>query len=115
MEALVSYSWPGNVRELENLIERLLVTTDQEVIDIQHLPEVIRSTPIIGSPGLFEEPLKTTLQKVEYEIISRAYDYYRNTYLVAKVLGISQSTVVRKLQRGLPVRFNGKMNSQIQK
>jgi transcriptional regulator with GAF, ATPase, and Fis domain len=38
MELLVNYNWPGNVRELENLIERIVVTTDEETILPGHLP-----------------------------------------------------------------------------
>jgi len=32
------YPWPGNVRELENVVQRLVVMTDQEVIDLKSLP-----------------------------------------------------------------------------
>ena len=41
MEVLQSYSWPGNVRELENALERAVILTDGEVIDIDGLPEKI--------------------------------------------------------------------------
>jgi DNA-binding NtrC family response regulator len=42
LERLVSYRWPGNVRELKNLVERLVVTVDDETIRVEHLPEQIR-------------------------------------------------------------------------
>ena len=38
LERLQSYAWPGNVRELENVIERALVLSHGEQLDVQHLP-----------------------------------------------------------------------------
>ena len=39
--ALAGHSWPGNVRELRNLVERLVVTTDGDLIGLEHLPDYI--------------------------------------------------------------------------
>ena len=44
--ALARYSWPGNVRELKNLVERLVVTTDGEMIRVEQLPD------FLAVPGL---------------------------------------------------------------
>ncbi|HEY3352275.1 MAG TPA: sigma-54 dependent transcriptional regulator [Polyangia bacterium] len=41
LEALTQHDWPGNVRELKNLVERLVVTTDGEVIRLEHLPDYV--------------------------------------------------------------------------
>ncbi len=38
LDLLKSYSWPGNVRELENIIERIVIMTDEEEIQPQHFP-----------------------------------------------------------------------------
>src|SRR5215204_4988443 len=43
MKALVAYSWPGNVRELENLIERMVVAVQHEVIEPADLPSEVRA------------------------------------------------------------------------
>jgi sigma-54 specific flagellar transcriptional regulator A len=48
MQCLASYSWPGNVRELENLVERISVCAENEVIRISDLPLGIRA-PHLGS------------------------------------------------------------------
>ncbi|MHC4106742.1 MAG: sigma-54-dependent transcriptional regulator, partial [Planctomycetota bacterium] len=42
LHVLKSYHWPGNVRELENLIQRLIVMTDSEVIEVPDLPTMMR-------------------------------------------------------------------------
>ncbi len=41
MGVLVNYAWPGNVRELEHAVERLMVTCDATVIDVEKLPFII--------------------------------------------------------------------------
>jgi len=42
VDALLRYSWPGNVREIENVIERVLVLSDHDPIELDDLPEQIR-------------------------------------------------------------------------
>ncbi len=48
LRALVDYSWPGNVRELENVVERAVVLSTQELMDVDLLPESVRSLEVIG-------------------------------------------------------------------
>ena len=43
VDALMEYPWPGNIRELENLIERLVVLTEEKDIRVENLPENYRS------------------------------------------------------------------------
>jgi DNA-binding NtrC family response regulator len=47
MKLLMDYDWPGNVRELENVVERSVVLSTQESIDVDLLPEAIRSREIV--------------------------------------------------------------------
>jgi DNA-binding NtrC family response regulator len=44
LEALTLYKWPGNVRELENVMERAVVLTPNEVLDTEDLPAEMRTT-----------------------------------------------------------------------
>ncbi|MGI9952136.1 sigma 54-interacting transcriptional regulator [Moorellaceae bacterium AZ2] len=104
MERLLKYPWPGNVRELENVVERLVVMSDDKQIVKDDLPEELliesasRSTPsqIIVSKLL---PLREATALVEKQLIEKAIDEYGSTYKAAKVLGVDQSTIVRKLNR----------------
>jgi DNA-binding NtrC family response regulator len=44
---LMDYDWPGNVRELENVIERAVVLSTQELMDVDLLPETVRTKEIV--------------------------------------------------------------------
>jgi PAS domain S-box-containing protein len=102
MSVLESYDWPGNVRELQNVVERMVVTADAEVLTPSHLPDSIRKRGSVNSPG--SDPastlnLKEARERLEYELIKRALMKSVNTREAAKLLGVDHSTVVRKAQR----------------
>ncbi|MFY9583960.1 MAG: sigma-54 dependent transcriptional regulator [Candidatus Acidiferrales bacterium] len=47
LKLLMDYDWPGNVRELENVVERSVVLSTQEMMDIDLLPETVRTKEIV--------------------------------------------------------------------
>jgi len=47
MKLLMDYDWPGNVRELENVVERAVVLSNQELLDVDLLPENVRTKEIV--------------------------------------------------------------------
>jgi transcriptional regulator with PAS, ATPase and Fis domain len=100
IETLKSYDWPGNVRELENTIERLVVIGDDEFITNKAIVSIIGEERF--SHDLLTENNDTTLKEAvdlfEKNIIEKALKKHGSTYKAAKVLGITQSTVVRKAQ-----------------
>src|SRR5262249_9606064 len=53
---LQSYAWPGNVRELENVIERALVLSRGEQIEVQHLPRELVSAAELAPPLVSAAP-----------------------------------------------------------
>jgi transcriptional regulator with GAF, ATPase, and Fis domain len=58
IERLAHYAWPGNVRELKNLVERLVVTVDEDTIREHHLPDELRghvAAPALPVPQTNEE------------------------------------------------------------
>ncbi|WP_432663358.1 sigma 54-interacting transcriptional regulator [Wukongibacter baidiensis] len=99
----LSYSWPGNIRELENIIERLIVTTNKELIEEKDLPifllEEDNSTEKIKLEGIM--PLKEATEILEKKLIEKVYKRYSTTYEMANALGVNQSTIVRKIQKYL--------------
>lgn len=94
IELLHQYEWPGNIREMENMIERLVVTAEQDEISWSSLPF------IINHPDLSENySLKATLEEIEKKIIAEKLQAFHTTRKVAQVLGISQSAVVKKMKK----------------
>ena len=107
-EFLLQYDWPGNVRELENLIERLVLTSEEHTIYPNFLPAHMteQNKSHKNKHSLIHEesdsdslPLKDALEQVEKSIILKAYHRYKTTYEMANALGISQPSVVRKLKK----------------
>ncbi len=100
VDAMIDYDWPGNVRELENLIERLVVMSQSEIITADDLPGKLKPDKEIHN-GLHREnkPLKAALAELEGQLLSAALEKYGSSRKAAVVLGINQSTVVRKANR----------------
>ncbi len=97
LQVLRNYQWPGNVRELENVIQRLIVMTDKDVIDIPDLPSVMRFSA-------FQSALPNrTLAAVEAEYIrSVLQSVNNNKTTAAKILGIDRKTLREKLEKEKP-------------
>jgi PAS domain S-box-containing protein len=93
----MEYDWPGNVRELENLIERLVVTSLNQTItahDLSAWSELKPENKSDEDHGIV--PLQDALENTERRILENAFSVCKSTYEVARALGISQPTVVRK-------------------
>jgi len=115
-EALIGYRWPGNVRELENLMERLILTTEGNTIYPNDLPPSISSKHISDTTvdeqkreaiiidQLNHWDLNSAIEKVEEYMILKASQQCKTTYEMAELLGISQPSVVRKLKKHKGVR-----------
>ncbi|MCC6347713.1 MAG: sigma 54-interacting transcriptional regulator [Nitrospirales bacterium] len=103
IERLEAYTWPGNVRELQNIIERLIVTSDSEVLRPEYLP---RSMSLQAEEDLLEKregfeipSLTSAKEQVERSMLAQAMEMKRTTREIAHMLGVDHSTVVRKLQK----------------
>ena len=94
LEVLKNYYWPGNVRELENVIQRLVVMTDDILIDVPDLPSLMRFS------ALRETGHNRTLVEVEAEYIRNILDSVDgNKTKAAKILGINRKTLREKLKK----------------
>ncbi len=101
MEAMTQYDWPGNVRELMNLIERLIVTIEDDAISVSDLPASLTECGISGQTlhAPYNESLTATLDRLEREILVRAFRELGSTRKVGEQLKISQSAVMRKVKK----------------
>jgi DNA-binding NtrC family response regulator len=97
MRLLRLYAWPGNIRQLRNLLERLIVTVREHLIQPQHLPEEIQASQedirtmvvTLGSP----------LETIEKEVIRRTLAEVTNhREKAAKLLGISLRSLQYKIK-----------------
>jgi two-component system response regulator AtoC len=125
IQSLIDYSWPGNVRELENLIKRIVIIGDEELVLKQYMSEENGKTrpsspaepAIAGRPlngdlpeerevqrGLSFQPLKMIAKeaqkKAEAEVILRALEWTRwNRKEAARLLKISYKALLYKIRQ----------------
>jgi DNA-binding NtrC family response regulator len=99
--ALLSHRWPGNVRELENAIRRAAALTVGDRIEVEDLPESVRTAPAKSHPawqGTATIPEEWTLEITERWLIERTLSATDgNKREAARRLGLSLATLYRKL------------------
>ncbi len=101
-ERLVAYDWPGNVRELGNCLERAVALAHFEEIQVEDLPDKIRSRQAPRSTNINsnELPELLTLEEVERRHTLRVLEACKsNRTDAAKILGLDRKTLYRKLLR----------------
>ena len=106
---LMGYRWPGNVRELKNVIERIVVLENTELILPEHLPREILSQPVVSGfqpKDKFVLPENgISLDDIERDLILQALDRANNNKtLAAKLLNISYDSLryqIKKFKLGL--------------
>jgi len=93
LQVLRNYYWPGNVRELENVIQRLVVMTDGDIVDAPDLPTLMRFSP------LRETGFDRSLAEVEAEYIKNVLASVKgNKTRAAEILGIDRKTLRERLK-----------------
>ena len=102
IDALCSYDFPGNVREMMNLMERLVVSTEEDRIERNdlpvHLTEISSGAfPISLMPSKLS--LKEALARYERLFLQGAVKRYVSQNRVAEALGVDRATISRKLKR----------------
>jgi len=98
LNILCAYGWPGNVRELRNCIERMVVLSRDEILEMNSIPLHIRESV---EPGISKRVLTHStlnLEENEKNLIMKALEKCdNNKSQAAKLLGISRRTLHRKL------------------
>jgi DNA-binding NtrC family response regulator len=93
-QVLKEYPWPGNVRELENIIQRLVVMADGDIVEVPDLPSLMRFS------AARNQGLNRTLAEVEAEHIQNVLaSVAGNKSRAAEILGIDRKTLRERLKR----------------
>lgn len=93
LEAMRSYTWPGNLRELRNVIERAVILSDHEQIELGDLSDTVHPASEIRLGGRFN------LEQIESEHIRRLIANHTTLEEVARILEIDPATLYRKRKR----------------
>jgi NtrC-family two-component system response regulator AlgB len=95
MHAMQRYPWPGNLRELRNVIERAVILSSGDKIDVNDFPDSLRGSQpagaMIGN--------RVSLEELEREHILRIIEIAASMDEAAQILGIDPATLYRKRKR----------------
>jgi two-component system nitrogen regulation response regulator NtrX len=101
MDHLMAYRWPGNVRELKNLIERLAIMTESDVIDEGDIPSSYKSEDGAAADGGFFDTRSLKDAKKEFEkayILQKLSENENNISQTADSIGIERSHLHKKIK-----------------
>ncbi len=114
IDVMERYDWPGNVRELKNVVERMMVTSEKNVLRAENFPvdtfdEKIYSNNAINCSK--NSSLKEIIEETERKAINDVLGSSRTIAIAAKRLGLSRATLARKMQMyGIKKRWTGLNN-----
>jgi two-component system nitrogen regulation response regulator NtrX len=115
LTAMERYDWPGNIRELKNAIERSLVLSRKDVLDVSDLPEEVASgTPLLektgetaSDPGMQEADFRDAKRKFEIAYLQKQLLAHRwNISRTAATIGLHRQSLQERL-RELGIRRPG--------
>ncbi|MGG1398203.1 sigma 54-interacting transcriptional regulator [Bacillus salipaludis] len=92
------YSWPGNIRQLENVMERLVVTSDS-IIQTIDLPDLILKNIKQHTQHILPENLDDAIEHVKKTLVVQSYKKHKSSRKVAKDLNISQTRAVKLISQ----------------
>jgi two-component system nitrogen regulation response regulator NtrX len=108
LETMQRYRWKGNIRELSNTVERLMIMTAGETIDVSDLPEIVRSgagaSRNAGTAGEGEASRAGTLREFKDSserayLVSKLRENGWNISKTAEVIDTPRSNLYKKLEQ----------------
>lgn len=97
LNALQVYEWPGNVRELENIVERLVLTVKDDVINDVHVMNLLGVNQKSDKSVNEHITLREVSEDAERELIKKYMEIYKEPTELEKALDVSRATLNRKL------------------
>ena len=115
MQQLCAHSWKGNIRELENVVERAIILCTGERIELEHLPGSLQAEALSTNEvptGAGAESLRAAARDAERQRIVHVLSEQRDKRAAAKLLGISLSSLYRKIEElGIGARHAHEVSS----
>ena len=100
MPFMLNYPWPGNVRELRNVVERMVILAEEDLILEDHLPETLRFQKYTHAISDQKSTLTDITDRAEREIILQALEGYSgDKSKAARKLGVPRSTLYYKMNK----------------
>lgn len=94
------YHWPGNVRELENVVERMVVLSRENLLSLGALPDRLLGYEGRGQALFLIPPEGINFEKVEQDLIRQALQRTKgNQTQAAQLLGLTRSRLVYRMQK----------------
>jgi transcriptional regulator with PAS, ATPase and Fis domain len=98
LNALVRHNWPGNGRELENVIQRMIIFSGTDLIDVDAVPHELRDIKEWRDNST-DNYSPQSLEELEISFISRIlHENNGNRAVTAEILGIDKTTLWRKIK-----------------
>jgi len=90
----------GNIRQLKNIVERTVLLSAEDVLDVEDFKKNISSIPLTSPKTGFPEVGVLTLEEMEYQMIVRAMEFHQQKIAkVARSLGITRFALYRRLEK----------------
>ncbi|CAN5488286.1 hypothetical protein BH23ACI1_BH23ACI1_31930 [soil metagenome] len=99
MEVLQRYRWPGNVRELQNCVEQAIWAADREIIDVGHLPRIVRTSGEALRPA--RERRRQVADELYDALVSGGYSFWEHIHPIFLEREITRHDVRELIVRGL--------------
>jgi PAS domain S-box-containing protein/TyrR family helix-turn-helix protein len=99
MKELESYPWPGSIRQLKNVIENMVLVSNNEYLQLNDLPWLAGGPASAVKRNEEGISLQEALDNLEFQILRNAKAKYGSSRKIAEALKVDQSTIVRKLKK----------------
>ncbi|HDZ11597.1 MAG TPA: sigma-54-dependent Fis family transcriptional regulator, partial [Bacteroidetes bacterium] len=97
---LTTFDWPGNVRQLQHVVERMMILSNREIIDLEHVRALLKTEAVATfSRSAPNKTLKSVREYSEKEhILNILAETRGNVSKAAKILGVNRANLYRKMK-----------------
>ncbi|MCP4580732.1 MAG: sigma-54-dependent Fis family transcriptional regulator [candidate division Zixibacteria bacterium] len=100
MDWLKDLPWPGNIRELKNLVERTVLVSDKNSLEVGDFQAQYRTDTRKGAKDSIPAVGTMTLEEMEISMIKKALEFHDgNISKVSRSLGLSRAALYRRLEK----------------